>query len=86
VVDAARIGRVAISARKLRTLSLSPVTALILLGIAAICGVSGAILFVLAIVDGSRWVRDRMAMRRIYYVLYNPSRSRHEDRAIGPRG
>jgi hypothetical protein len=71
VVDAARIGRVAISARKLRILSLSPVTALILLGIAAICGVSGAILFVLAIVDGSRWLRDRMAMRRIYNVLYN---------------
>ena len=50
---------------------MSPVTALILLGIAAICGVSGAVLFVLAIVDGSRWLRDRMAMRRIYNVLYN---------------
>jgi hypothetical protein len=47
------------------------VTALIVLGIAVICGVSGAILFVLAIVDGSRWLRDRMAMRRIYNVLYN---------------
>jgi hypothetical protein len=48
------------------------VTALIVLGIAAICGVSGAILFVLAIVDGFRWLRDRMAMRRIYSILYNP--------------
>ena len=86
MVDAARIGGLANGVRKPRILSLSPVTALILLGIAAICGVSGAILFVLAIVDGSRWVRDRMAMRRIHYVLYNPSRSRHEGRAIGPRG
>jgi hypothetical protein len=54
----------------------SPETALILLGIAALCGVSGAVLFVLGIVDGFRWLRDWLAMRRIYKVLHNAPRSR----------
>jgi hypothetical protein len=56
--------------------AVSPATALILLGIAALCGVSGAVLVVLGLMDGSRWLRDWLAMRRIYKVLRNAPRLR----------